>query len=108
MPEQIDLVPATQQMAALVTAVRDDQLALPTPCSKYTVGDLLDHIGGLTVAFERAARKELGEGGSPPPGDVENLAPDWRTRIPADLAALAAAWQDPQAWQGMSRAGGID
>jgi len=95
-------------MAALITGVPDDRLGAPTPCPKYTVGDLLDHIGGLTVAFTSAATKDLGESGSPPPGDAANLAGDWRTRIPADLEKLGASWREPGAWQGMTRAGGVD
>ncbi len=33
---------------------------------------------------------------------------DWRTSYPQRLAGLADAWRDPDAWQGMTRAGGID
>jgi uncharacterized protein (TIGR03086 family) len=35
------------------------------------------------------------------------LAGDWRTRLPEQLDALAAAWQQPDAWEGMSAAGGV-
>lgn len=108
MAEPIDLTPAAQRLAALVAGVPDSALNGPTPCAQYTVGDLLDHIGGLAVAFTRAAKKDLGEAGAPPLGDASHLPDDWRDRIPADLEALAAAWQDPAAWQGMTRAGGID
>ena len=108
MTDQLDLTTVARRVAAVVACVPDDALAAPTPCSQYSVGDLLDHIGGLTVAFTRAAKKDLGEVGSPPPGRAELLGDDWRTRIPADLEALAAAWRDPEAWQGMTRAGGID
>ena len=105
----IDLTPAAQRLADLVAAVRDDQLGAPTPCPDYTVGDLLDHIGGLAVAFREAAEKSGAENpDGPPPGDVANLAADWRTRIPADLAALGEAWRAPEAWEGVARAGGIE
>ena len=33
---------------------------------------------------------------------------DWRTAYPARLAELARAWQAPAAWEGMTRAGGVD
>ena len=36
------------------------------------------------------------------------LGDDWRTRVPAELAALAEAWRDASAWEDMTRAGGID
>jgi 2-hydroxy-3-oxopropionate reductase len=41
-------------------------------------------------------------------GDASRLPDDWRTRIPADLLVLAAAWQEPGAWTGMAEAGGVD
>jgi uncharacterized protein (TIGR03086 family) len=105
----IDLEPTTRQVADLVTSVADDQLSAPTPCSAYSLGDLVDHVGGLSLAFTGAATKDTGaatsQGGS---GDASRLGPDWRGRIPRDLAGLAAAWRDPSAWTGMTRAGGID
>jgi len=96
-----DLLPIARRVGALVADVDDAQLDAPTPCPDYTVGDLLDHVGGLAVAFAEAARKEHGRNASQaPPGNAANLAADWRTRIPADLEELGAAWQDPAAWEG--------
>ena len=43
-----------------------------------------------------------------PPVDGAPLDDDWRTAYPARLAELAAACGDPAAWEGMSRAGGVD
>jgi uncharacterized protein (TIGR03086 family) len=95
--------PAVRQMTVVVDGVTDDQLMAPTPCPSYTVGDLLDHIGGLALAFAAAAAKEPGVNASPPPlGDASRLGADWRERIAADLSALAAAWADPDAWEGMT------
>ncbi len=105
----LDLGPATTTLRGLVASVTDDQLTLPTPCTEYAVGDLVDHIGGLAVAFTGAARKQpapgSGQGGS---GDASRLEPGWRDRIDADLAELAEAWRDPAAYDGMTAAGGID
>ena len=81
----------------------------PTPCPAYTLGDLLDHVGGLSFAFTAAATKDVAEvGDQGPSADASRLGDDWRTRIPADLAALADAWRDPEAWTGMTKAGGVD
>ena len=59
----VDLEPATRRMAVLVADIPDELLDQPTPCPAYAVGDLLDHIGGLTLAFTAAARKETGDRG---------------------------------------------
>jgi uncharacterized protein (TIGR03086 family) len=105
----VDLTPAARRLADLVSGVPDDILDAPTPCPDYTVGDLVDHVGGAAVAFTGAAAKDMGEvtaGG--PSGDASRLGDDWRTRIPRDLIGLAEAWRDPAAWTGMTRAGGIE
>ena len=106
MSTQLDLEPAARRLAGLVTAVPADALGWSTPCERYTVGDLLDHIGGLALAFTAAARKT--PLGAAPAGDAGNLAPDWRQRIPRDLIATGEAWRDPGAWTGMTAAGGVD
>jgi OmcA/MtrC family decaheme c-type cytochrome len=56
----VDLGPAARQMAELVRSTPDDLLAAPTPCTTYSVGDLLDHIGGLAKAFTFAATNKAG------------------------------------------------
>lgn len=57
----VDLEPATRQMADLVGGVPDQLLDAPTPCPGYSLGDLVDHVGGLTLAFTAAARKTFGD-----------------------------------------------
>jgi uncharacterized protein (TIGR03086 family) len=105
----IDLEPAARRLGALVRAVPDDALDGPTPCPDYRLGDLLEHVGGLAFAFRAAATKDLtGVTGAGPAGDASRLPPDWRERIPEDLVAMAEAWRDPEAWTGMTQAGGID
>jgi uncharacterized protein (TIGR03086 family) len=106
MTTPIDLRPAAEHLAQLVRDVPDDALDRPTPCSEYTVGDLLDHIGGFALAFRAAAVKQ--PLGPPAQRAAANLPPDWRERIPADLGALADAWDDPDAWTGTTAAGGVD
>ena len=104
----IDFVPATSTLRELVASVTDEQLTEPTPCTKYTVGDLVEHIGGLAIAFAGAARKQptpgSEQGGS---GDASRLEAGWRERIDRDLADLADAWRDPAAYDGETEAGGI-
>ena len=106
MSTQLDLGPAARRLADLVAAVPDEALDRPTPCARYTVGDLLDHIAGFAVAFTAAARKTPLDGA--PPGDASRLPADWRERIPRQLITAAQAWSDPDAWTGMTAAGGVD
>jgi uncharacterized protein (TIGR03086 family) len=105
----VDLGPAARRLADLVTNVKDDALDRPTPCPAYTLGDLIEHVGGLALAFAAAGRKERNAytemGGA---GDASRLGAGWRERIPRDLAALAQTWAEPGAWTGMTRIAGDD
>lgn len=105
----MDLGPAARRLADLVAGAGDDELGRPTPCPAYTLGDLIEHAGGLALAFTAAARKERGPYVEENrPGDAARLGDDWRTRIPRDLVALGQAWREPGAWEGMSRIAGMD
>jgi uncharacterized protein (TIGR03086 family) len=107
--DMVDLGPAAMQLAGLVTRVPDAELGNPTPCPAYTLGDLIDHVGGLALAFTAAARKDGGRyANMRAAGDGSRLGDDWRVRIPRDLAALAGAWRDPAAGDGMTRIAGDD
>ena len=100
--------PTVRDMARLVHDVPDDALDGPTPCPDMSVAALLDHIAGLSLAFTVAARKEAVDGGTAPSPDAAQLDPDWRSRIPEALDELAAAWTEPDAWTGMTAAGGVE
>ncbi len=103
----IDLRPANARLCTVIQAVQDPDLQRPTPCTDYTVGDLLDHIAGLTLAFGAAASKSGGQASTMgPSGDGSNLDPDWRSSIPRRLEELTDAWGDPAAWTGETTVGG--
>jgi uncharacterized protein (TIGR03086 family) len=105
----MDLKPAACRMTDLIGGVSESQLAAPTPCPDYTVGDLLDHIGACAVAFTAAAQKDRAAlEGRPAPGNASNLGAGWQTRIPDDLGGMADAWSSLDAWTGMTRIGGSD
>ena len=96
----MDLGPTTAETARVVAGVRDDQLGDPTPCEGMPVAALLDHLAGLALAFRYGAEKRPFGGG--PSADAANLPPDWRSLLPARLAALAEAWRDPVAHDGVA------
>lgn len=106
---QVDLGPAAARMASIVRSVGDEQLTLRTPCEDYTVGDLVKHVDGLSLAFTAAAEKDLGPMTSAAPGgEAPPLGDSWRSRIAVQLDGLAAAWRNTEAWEGMTQAGGVD
>ena len=108
---EFNIQEATQEVAALLGAVREDQLTHPTPCERYSVAALLDHLMGLCTAFTGAARKTPPpvDGGPSGPGQptADHLDPAWRDALPSRLQDLAKAWQEPSAWEGMTEAGGM-
>jgi uncharacterized protein (TIGR03086 family) len=104
----IDMTTACQRTADVLTNVSDDQLSAATPCEQMRLSELVQHIGGLSLAFAAAARKDFGPLTDTPPDMAVELDADWRTNFPQRLAELASAWNDPAAWEGMSRAGGVD
>src|SRR5438874_995629 len=105
----VDLTQPARRLAELLTGVADDQLHAPTPCPGYDLADLVDHVSGLSVAFTAAAKKDIGDvtaQASTPDGT--RLTPRWRSQTMGQLAELADAWKSPDAWTGMTQAGGVD
>src|SRR4051794_13214512 len=98
----IDLTPSAEQMIELLDGVSGDALAGPTPCPDLSLGDLIDHIGTLAVVFAGKTDGTSSSSSPPPPPTAENLEPEWRARIAEDVRALAAAWREPDAWEGMT------
>ncbi|MFE2131581.1 MULTISPECIES: TIGR03086 family metal-binding protein [Streptomyces] len=105
----VDLEAQARVVSRLVEGVPGSALASPTPCPAYAVADLLDHVRGLAIAFRDAARKDLGPTTDTAPEPAgPSLPAAWREELPRLLAELAEAWQNPSAWTGMTRAGGVD
>ncbi|HEU4348862.1 MAG TPA: TIGR03086 family metal-binding protein [Actinoplanes sp.] len=106
----LDFDPPVRQLRALLLGVTDEDLTAPTPCPEWTVGDLLDHLMGLSWAYAQAARKLTdapGTAGPAPPPSAANLPAHWRSRMPVLLEELATAWKEPSAWTGTAQAGGV-
>jgi uncharacterized protein (TIGR03086 family) len=107
MTTMTDLDPTTEQLCALIQQLPEQDLTHPTPCTEYTVGDLLDHLAGVTVAFGGAAVKATGGSSTMGPwGDAAHLEPDWRISLPQRLRDLATAWHNQDAWTGTACVGG--
>ncbi len=104
----IDLTPTCDRARDVLANVHDDHLGRPTPVG-MTVGQVVQHLLGLSVAFRDAAAKLDNANTSTPPSPATEPVPaDWRERTDAGLRELAEAWLDSSAWTGMTRAGGVD
>jgi uncharacterized protein (TIGR03086 family) len=99
----IDLKPACEQMTELVSGVENEQLAAPTPCIEYTVGELIDHVD-LVVQGATA----LALGGELPDAGYSHLEPGWQDAVIKHVRALGKAWDDPAAWEGTCNVPGSD
>jgi len=105
----LDLRPTVRATAEVVAAVPDDRLSGRTPCPDWSVADLLDHLGGLSVAFTMSARKEPLDMSGGPIVDGSRLEADWRDRIAGALHGLGEAWATtPGAFEGRTQAGPIE
>ena len=88
------LLDSYENAAVIVSGIVADELGHPTPCPKYDVAGLIDH---LVEAGHRAAA--LGRGQAPPPGDESPHVE--LSDAPGQLRS--AAEQAAQAWGDSSR-----
>jgi uncharacterized protein (TIGR03086 family) len=101
-----DLEPAARRIVALLDDLPDSALDAPTPCADTPVAGLLDHLMGLAEGLRAAAAKEPDKGAAS--ASAAHLDPEWRTVLPRRLDALVAAWREPTAGEGTTRAGGVE
>lgn len=104
----IDLKPACDRMIDALAGVADDQLASPTPCAEYTVGDLIDHVDGAAQGLTSVAGQESGESTDTDAAPEPAAADDWRERLAKHVRMLGEAWDDPAAWQGTTMGPGVE
>jgi uncharacterized protein (TIGR03086 family) len=85
------LLVSYENAAAIVSGINAEELGHPTPCPKYDVAGLVDHI---VEAGHRAAA--LGRGRTPPPGDESPRVqlPDAAGQLRRAATEAAQAWGD--------------
>ncbi|MCP2343492.1 TIGR03086 family metal-binding protein [Actinomadura rupiterrae] len=93
----IDLTPACDAMARMLSALGDGELDAATPCSEYTVAGLIGHVDFAARNFTAMARAD---GETPAEAD----GPDG---VAAHVRDLAAAWNREGAWSGYSEGAGV-
>jgi uncharacterized protein (TIGR03086 family) len=99
----IDLTPACRELSALVTGLTDDELENPTPCTEYSVSQIVAHLDGGARVFTAMAAKKADE-----QPELVIGAAGWRGTFADCIEALGAAWNDPGAWQGSSAGAGVE
>jgi uncharacterized protein (TIGR03086 family) len=78
----------------LIASLRPDELQKPTPCTEWTVQQVIEHMAGTNWGFARAVTGQAAPGaqGSPVAGDDAPAA-----AYAASARAAMAAWQSPGA-----------
>jgi uncharacterized protein (TIGR03086 family) len=104
----IDLKPACHQMIEVLAGVTDDQLTSSSPCTEYTVGDLIDYVDQVSRGATALAHHTAEVPGTGTGPDAAHLDPDWRDSVAQHMRELGEAWDDPAAWQGSANVPGPD
>lgn len=84
---------AIDQLDALLASVTDDQLDDPTPCARWTVSELIDHLVETTSRLAATASGEQVDWGAPEPHHEDILA-----MFRAHGAELLAAVNEGEGW----------
>ncbi|MDQ3715793.1 MAG: TIGR03086 family metal-binding protein [Actinomycetota bacterium] len=95
--------------ATVIAGTAPDQHDAPTPCTEYSVADVINH---LAFGFEMARRSGVRESwdlqwqpDSTAPA-LDGVAPaDWAAVCGREAPRTAQAWADPGAWEGESTMG---
>ncbi|HZE41899.1 MAG TPA: TIGR03086 family metal-binding protein [Stackebrandtia sp.] len=87
----------------LVRGVTDDQLDAPTPCRDYAVRDLVNHLYGVMVEFQKSARGEPMDFAS----ETDHLEGDWREGFAAETRKVIDAWCRPGTTDGVEETFGM-
>lgn len=90
-PDTTQLRTGLDQFASLADQVTDDNVMNRTPCPKWTVGDLVDHVIDSTTNFAKGVRGEDVDWSAPSASADGNQADVFRGRADDLVAAWAGA-----------------
>jgi uncharacterized protein (TIGR03086 family) len=94
---------ASGQAVPVVRGIRDDQLGARTPCSEYDVHALANHLFQMVLNFQALAAKKSVDLAAEP----EHLDGPWRDHFADETVRLVAAWDAPDAEEGVSAGMGL-
>lgn len=89
---------ALDQTGTVISRVRPEQAALPTPCRSWDVRALVNHVVHDVQMFTLVARGGTREQGAP-----DLIGDDWSAAYQQSAEALLAGWQRPGAFEGTLR-----
>ncbi|MFR9804751.1 TIGR03086 family metal-binding protein [Pseudonocardia sp. RS010] len=110
MTEHTQFTEAVDLAVGILRGAAVERYADPTPCRDYTVADLVNHLAfGFLLAHHAATREPW-----PEEWAADDRAPflrelperEWAAAAEKEGVAAAAAWADPQVWEGESHLGG--
>ncbi|MFF7476840.1 TIGR03086 family metal-binding protein [Streptomyces sp. NPDC008092] len=97
----------------VVDAVRGaqvDQYDNPTPCSAWTVRDLVNHIAMMLIMTRDVGTRTASDPGLLTANPVPLLAgrpeSEWASLLAGAAKPAARAWSEPAAWEGQAALGG--
>lgn len=104
-----NLTASIELAAALITATTPDQHDLATPCTDFSVSDVINH---LAFGFEMTRRSGVREDWDPDwkpdstaPALVGVPADEWAAVCAREAPRAAQAWSDPDSWDGEASMG---
>ncbi|MCX4403068.1 TIGR03086 family metal-binding protein [Streptomyces sp. NBC_01764] len=108
---RVDLLAQSIDLALdMVSDVSVDQYQDPTPCSEFTVRDLVNHIGMMLLltrdAGTRAAPDPSLLTADPMPFLAGHPESDWAGLVAEKADPAVSAWSVPAAWEGEASVGG--
>jgi uncharacterized protein (TIGR03086 family) len=102
--QSIDLV------VGAVNGASVDQYRDPTPCSEFTVKDLVNHIAMMLLLTRDVGARMAWDPGLLTANPVPLLAGrpefDWALLLAGEAEPAVRAWSEPVAWEGESSLGG--
>jgi uncharacterized protein (TIGR03086 family) len=84
------LTRSLRDVGHLIARVRDDQWGAPTPCTEWTVRDLVDHLVAMNLVFEAQLSDQ-----APPERGLDRLGDDPFGAYQASSAAVRDAFAQP-------------
>jgi len=110
MTRAANLAAAVDLAVGVIRATPAERYGDPTPCTDYTVADVVNHLAfGFLLAHHSATREPW-----PQEWSATDRAPflrdlpesEWAEAAAKEGAATAGGWADPAVWEGESHMGG--